>query len=234
MVGVTHIVPVGFTSSILAESIRSRPFSKVIMVLGDNADDPDEQRARDTATDLIKSLGEIETDSIEVPSMDVYAAAKMISDVIVAEKKASQEVLVNLSGSLRTIGIAAYVAATLCGVESYIGVPKYSEGKVSGVKSVIRVPSLPLKSLFEDKQRIISSIGEDGKSMVELISILNPNLSKDDPKYNSERSRISHHIKSLKKDKLVISEKDGKEVKIRLSELGFILSKCNNLGELYD
>ncbi len=226
MVGITHIVPVGFTVSILADSIRSKPFSKVILVVGDNPGDKEEDNARKTAQELIGKLGEIDSEIIEVPSMDVYAAADIISRKIVAEKKDGNTVLANLSGSLRTIGIAAYVAATLCGVESYIGMPSYKDEKIAGARSVVDVPCLPIKNLFEDKQKILSQITEEGRSMVELITSLNPDLSREDPKYNSERSRISHHIKDLKGDSLVDSEKDGKEVRIKLTELGKIYSNC--------
>ena len=228
MVGVTHIVPVGFTESILADSIRSKSFSKVILIIGDNKGDKEDDLARKTADKLIKNLGNIEYEIVEVPSMDVYKAADIISKKIVAEKQNGNDVLANLSGSLRTIGIAAYVAATLCGIESYIGMPDYVDKKVSGSKKIVDVPCLPIKELFEDKGKILSKIDEDGKSMIELITSLNPKLSRDDPKYNSERSRISHHIRDLKEDQLVNSEKDGKEVTIRLTELGKIYSNCRN------
>ena len=229
MVGFTHIVPVGFTSSILAESIRSKPFNKVIVVVGDNRGDKEDDLARATGVELLQKLGDIESEFIEVPSMDVYAAADIISKKMISEKQLGNTVLANLSGSLRTIGIATYVAATLCGVESYIGMPMYRDLRVSGAKKVVDIPCLPIKIMFEDKGKILSQIGEEGKSMVELITSLNPNLEKDDKKYNSERSRISHHIRDLKEDNLVDSKKDGKEVKIKLTDLGKIYLNCLNV-----
>ena len=50
------------------------------------------------------------------------------------------------------------------------------------------------------------------------IKEINPDI--DEKNLDKERSRLSYHIKDLKKAGLVISKKEGRKVKLSLSEMG--------------
>lgn len=41
-------------------------------------------------------------------------------------------------------------------------------------------------------------------------------------RYNPERSRLSHHLKDLKNDEFIEIEKEGKNIKIKITNLGKI------------
>lgn len=56
----------------------------------------------------------------------------------------------------------------------------------------------------------------------EIVTKLNSKIQKGEPGYENEKSRISHHIKDLKKDGLVYTDRKGKNLRVKLTEQGMI------------
>ncbi|MBN2014509.1 MAG: helix-turn-helix transcriptional regulator, partial [Candidatus Altiarchaeota archaeon] len=141
---------------------------------------------------------------------DVTATALTLIDVIRKEQAAENEVKINLSGSLRTAGIAAYLAAQTTETKAYIGLPEYKNGKITGIRSVKEAPRLPLKKLSKEKKEILVKLKNTETLLEELMK----------EKTESERSRISYHLSDLKKDGLIETSRKGRNIKAKLTDAG--------------
>jgi len=74
---------------------------------------------------------------------------------------------------------------------------------------------IPLKDLSEGKRDILAALRDRG-------DLLLPELMKE--KTESERSRLSYHLKDLKKDGLVETVKEGRNLKVSLTFAGRLYS----------
>lgn len=103
--------------------MKNYPVSKVILVLGKNRENASEKRARKVAEQVRKDLGFLSFDSMETDAKDVVSAA---TDLVIRarqEKKSGNRIVYNLSGSLRTLDIAGYIASLLTGSQASVGIP---------------------------------------------------------------------------------------------------------------
>jgi len=154
---VKHLVPVGFTPEVLAGSIRRFPVDGVILVRGKDRSLPNAEKAEEAARSVREALGSVPCEDFFVDVDDIEGAALSLVGRIIAERASGCEVLVNLSGSIRSLGVAAYLAALSSGAPAYIGLPDYKGGVVCGVRKVVSVPLMPLKELSREKQEIMLS-----------------------------------------------------------------------------
>lgn len=224
---IAHIVPVGHTKLKLLESLRQFPMQKVILLLGKDRNLEGEDKARQTAMDLridIKAIAEVEEETID--KEDVLQCALDITRIISKERKDGFEVKLNATGSMRTVGIGCYIAALVTGAEIYSGLSAYDEaGENIGIKKILHIPPFPIKDISKEQFKILKGLSGNGgsvNSVDELISIVNPEASPDRSDYQKERARFSYHLKELKKDGFIETEKEGKNVKVGLSKIGEI------------
>ncbi len=224
---IAHIVPVGHTKLKLLESLRQFPMQKVILLLGRDRNLEGEDKARQTAMDLrmdIKAIAEVEEETID--KEDVLQCALDITRIISKERKDGFEVKLNATGSMRTVGIGCYIAALVTGAEIYSGLSAYDEtGENIGIKKILPIPPFPIKDISKEQFKILKGLSGNGgsvDSVDELISIVNPEASPDRSDYQKERARFSYHLKELKKEGFIETEKEGKNVKVRLSKIGEI------------
>lgn len=223
---VVHIIPVGFTKPTLIESMKNYPFHRVYLVLGREETEA-ELRARKLADEIEEDISGIaEVLRIKVSFDDIYSSSAEIIKIIKREKKLGNEVMLNISGSMRSLAIACYLAASLCGVKAYIGLPEYHGDAVVGISRVVEVPLFPIREVNGEKLEILKILFERKQlsSIDELISILKPEIFKKSRArdYLKERSRISYHLKELEKGKFIKSEKKGKRKVLELTELGYL------------
>jgi len=210
MVCTVHIVPVGHTRETLIGSLRRYPVDRVVFVLGKNKEAEGERKAREVAADLKKDLGTIPWEEMFLDLDDISAVALAVVERINQERAAGCEVRINLSGSLRSAGAGCYLAALVTGTPAYIGLPDYKGGKLAGVREVKEVPLIPLKDFSLEKKGIMKALVMGPKLMGDLLSA----------KTESERSRLSYHLKDLKKDGLVETVKEGRNLKVSLTFAG--------------
>jgi DNA-binding transcriptional ArsR family regulator len=215
---VVHIVPVGHTPETLIGSIRRYPADKVFLVRGKDKALPGAKEAEETANKVRKALGSIKCEDLPVDIDDIEMSALLIAEKILAEKAGDCDVMVNLSGSLRSLDVAAYLAALATGAQAYMGLPDYKDKKIVGVRKVVTVPLMPLKDLSTEKRDIIRALGasKDGLRLEELIK----RSGRLREEAVSERSRLSYHISDLKKDGLVETIKEGRNIKAKLTFAG--------------
>lgn len=223
---VVHIMPVGLKKERLLESIRrsGHPIQKVYLVLGKDKKLSGEENVHKTAEEIEKTLNVlVEVEKIYVDKLDVYSAALEMLKVIKKEITEGNEVLINASDSIRTLCISCYVAAQLSGSRLYIALPKYENGEEVGIDKVVEIPIPPLKKISDDKLVIVKTLQEQGgevESINRLIELLEGKTEDDQKKYMAQRARMSYHLKGLEEDGLVEMRREGKNVKIKLTELG--------------
>ncbi len=232
---VTHIVPVGHTKEKLVDSIRQFPVHRVILIVGRDLNVSGEDKVYDTARDIERELkGFVEIEWRKVDKLDVLNGAIDILRIIKEERSRGREVKINVTGSLRTIGIACYIAALVTNTEIYSALPAYRNGKVVGIKEIFTIPFFPIKELPEEQMEILRSLQGNGAASVdELISRLKPKLEKGTREYANERARLSHHLKILREDGFLEGEKAGKNVRLRLSRIGEIYAMGKTKGKNY-
>jgi CRISPR-associated protein Csa3 len=221
-----HIIPVGFSKEKLLESLKHYPFQKVYLLVGRDHLEM-EEKVREIAQSMKRDLEAIvEVEEVEVDKEDVLEAARDIVKIINYEKAKGNEVMVNISGSMRTLAVASYIAASLTGAKVYSGISKYSEeGKPIGVQKTVDIPLFPIKRLSQKKEAILKVLYKsDGyaSSLEEIIRRLKPELEPGSKEYNAERSLVSYHVNALKEEGFVETEKSGKNLIVRLSKLGEI------------
>ena len=213
---VVHVLPVGTNKDVLLESTKlsGKPIQKVYLILGKD----DGKEIYKNADEIEKTLSVlVEVKRITVDKKDIYGTALDMLKVIKEELKDGNEVLINASDTTREMCISCYIAAQLSGSKLYLAIT--SNGKIDRVIDVL-IP--PLKKISDDKLTIIKTIAEQGgevESINKLIELLEGKTD-DQKKYMAQRARMSYHLKGLEEDGLVEMRREGKNVRIMLTELG--------------
>lgn len=219
---IVHLVPVGFTPQTLVGSIRRYPVDRVILVRGKDKSLPGADKAEETAKTVKKDLGSVKCDDLFVDIDDIEQSALSLAGRIIKERDEGCDVMVNLSGSLRSLDVAAYLAALSTGAPAYMGLPDYKEGKVVGVRKVVDVPILPLKDISKEKRDILASLNSAKDGL--LLEALIKKSGRLREEAVSERSRLSYHLSDLKKDGLIETVKVGRNLKVKLTFAGKLYS----------
>ena len=135
--------------------MRQYPFHKIILVLGKTTS-PGEEKAEAVAAEIRGEFEKIaEIEEIHVELDDIYTAAIAIAKNIRAEEKQGNTVMVNASGSLRTVGISCYLACAVTGATLYVALPAYENGVLTGIRQVLNVPPAPLKDAGREELLIL-------------------------------------------------------------------------------
>ncbi len=250
----TALVFIGHTKERIIESIRcSRSYSvgKIILVVGEQKSSG-ELKARQIAEELTKDLATFfEVEIMRIDKKDVMWAAQQLTSKIRSEQTKGSDVLLNMSGSLRTFSIAAYIAGCITGSKMVTAIPEYDkDDNEIGIEDVIDLPALPINMLKDEQLRILAALGGDYNksptspsrkkkrsgpiepvdikgvaSLDELVLLLNPKIEKGTDAFATERSRLSHHLKNFESMGLVTKTKSGKNVGVKLTGLGEIMSE---------
>jgi len=246
----TALVFIGHTKERIIESIRgvrSVSIDKIILVVGEQ-ETTGEQKARGIAEELTKDLATFfDVETARIDKKDVMRAAQQITGIIRNEQASGRDVLLNMSASLRTFSIAAYIAGCITRSKMISAIPKYDKDDHEiGIEDIIDLPALPINTLKEEQLRILTALGRDRSeppaipsrkkkvtmvseitsrsggvaSLDELVLLLDPKIKKGTDAFATERSRLSHHLKNFESMGLVTKVKSGKNVMVRLTGLG--------------
>jgi len=218
------IVFVGHYKDRLIESIRhlrEYPIERIILVVGKQKS-TGERKSQDVAEELKQDLAQLfDVSIIKVDKEDVMLAASTLTSIIRKEQAAGNNVVLNLSGSLRTFSIAGYISGCMTQSRAITVIPKYNDDDEEiGIESIIDLPILPVTPLRKEHVDIISAIDKGVSSLDELVFRMNPNMKRTSEEFPRERSRLSHHVKNFESMGLIVKEKTGKNVGIKVTALG--------------
>jgi hypothetical protein len=220
-----HIIPVGHTKTTLTEGMRQYPFHKIVLILG-KGKGPGEEKAEAVAAEIRSEFEKVaEIEEVHVELDEIYPTAITIAEKIRAEEKMGNVVMVNASGSLRTVGISCYLACAITGATLYVALPAYEDNRLTGIRQVLVVPPAPLKDVGTEELSILKYLLKHGTldSVDTLIQGLR-GLGKNSQSYQKERARMSYHIKKLRGNSFIETSKTGKNLKIALTSLGRLIA----------
>ncbi|AIG98452.1 Bacterial regulatory protein, arsR family [Archaeoglobus fulgidus DSM 8774] len=223
----TQIVFVGHHKKRLLESIRALreyPVRKVVLAVGQQGSSG-ERKARKIAEELAEELKTVwDIEIVEIDKKDVMRAASQLVSLIKRESERG-EVILNISGSLRTFAVAAYIAACVTGSRIITSIPRYDENDNEvGIEEIVEIPVLPVDFPGKEQLEIISAMDSGVESLDDLVFRLNPDIKKGSKEFRSERSRLSHHLAKLEEAGFVRRKKVGRNVRIEPTSLGRIVA----------
>ena len=206
--------------------LSNYPVGRIILVVGEQLSSG-ERRSRDLAKEMTHELGQIfEVETVAIDKKDITRSSVQIVNLIRSEMNRENDVIVNISGSLRTFAISAYIAGSITGCKVITSIPGYDEsGEESGVEEIVEIPILPVCFLRDEQMRIVAAVEDGVNSLDELIIRLNPLIIKYSDDFYKERSRVSHHLKVLEDNGFIIKKRNGRQINVTLSELGNMM--CN-------
>lgn len=231
----THVVFVGHHRERLIESItqyRKYPITRVVLVLGDD-DTTGERTSRKVAARVKADLSPVyEVTIIKVDKRNILTAVSQLIDLILSEREKGRNCILNMSGSLRTYAIAAYIAGCLTQSPMITSIPRYDEeDREVGIEEIIELPTIPVQFPRKDQAELLEAIAKSNGYLEDLIVQVNPGAKDVPADYAKERSRLFHHLKKIEEMGFVTKEKAGKQVMFSLSPLGRIFAKvCREEG----
>lgn len=216
---VTHIVPVGIKKDDILDGLKQHLIHKAVLLVGE-----DNKKCTRVAKELESALhGFADVEKVNVKDTDVFDMALKLVDIIEKETKRNREVMLNVSCSSGNTGIACYLASLATNAKIYTTITKPGGGRILNVQEILLFPK---KEIPTEQICILESLkGRGVDSLDELIVRIKPHLKKNTTPFNNERARICHHIKSLKNNGLIETEKVGKNLKINLNPIGMLYLK---------
>jgi|GEM_PF-381063 CRISPR-associated protein Csa3 len=224
---ITQLVFVGHHKERVLESVRALrelPVSKIVLFVGEE-DLPGEERARMTAEEIKNDLEAIyDVEIARINKKNVIKASEQLVDLIIRERRRGKDIVINASGSLRTLAIAGYIAACITRSKIFTSIPRYDKvGEEVGIEEIIEVPTLLVNFFGEEQMEILEAIEDGVDSLDELIERTNPGIKKGSEEFFKERSRLSHHITKLGRSGAVRKVRVGRNIRIELTPLGRLL-----------
>lgn len=223
MLKVVHIIPVGPNKESILESIKKSGYSiqKAYLILNKDYVEK-EHKIADELEENLKALVDVQRISVE---LNVYKAAQGMLKVIKKEQEEGNKVLMNATGSTNITCMACYIAAQLSGSKFYW---KFIEEVIPRVSSIAEIPLPTIKEINKDRITIIKTLQSNGggiNSIKDLINLMEGKASGKE--YMAQRARINHYLKSLEEDNLIKTERKGKKMEIKLTELGWTYAIIN-------
>jgi CRISPR-associated protein Csa3 len=230
----TQIVLVGHTPRRLVEGIRRVPAEKVVLVMGDKLELEGEAKVVETA-EAVEALfkGIMEIERLYVDKEDILAAAQTILGKIREEIEKGAEVWINVSGSLRQMAIACYMAALVSRTSVYSVLPEYdSEFQEVGVKAIYEVPFFPIKEVAEPMMKLLRMVkAKEGIESVDQLAVEMFGAQKGEA-YNRARAKVSYYVKELEAEGFIQRKREGQRVRIELTPLGGIYALGKEIRDL--
>lgn len=232
---ITQFVFVGHHKERILDSIRAlrgMPVEKVVLFVGEE-ELPGEKKVREVAEYVkmeIKAIYEVEVAQID--KRNVLRATIQLLEAINRERVRGRDVVINASGSLRTLAIAGYIAACVTNSRIFTSIPKYDEREEEvGVEEVVEIPTLPIDFPPKEQIEILRAIDGGVDALDELVARLKPGIEKGSEDFLKERSRVSHHLLKLERIGAVRKVKVGRNVRVVPTTFGEILRRatlCRN------
>jgi len=214
---VTHIISVGGGKGTILDGLKQHLIHKAVLLINNN-----NAECLGVANELENALNgfaDVKRENLE--DKNIFEIALKLVDIIKKERASKSEVLLNVSSSSGDIGIACYLASLTTDTKIYTTVTNEKNGDLLRIQEILPFPK---KEIPKEQVCILEFLNEkEVESLDELIIRIKPKIKKNTTLFNNERARICHHIKSLKNNGIIETEKVGKTLKIEI----------NSIGELY-
>lgn len=211
------------------KQLKNYSTERFILIIGEDPSIPGEKKVHKIAHELeneIKTFWDVRIEQIN--KLELFKAVEQLIKIVKYEQKIGNEILFNTAGSIRVLSIAAYIVSCVLDLKIVTALPAYDEnGQDIGVSEIIEIPILPIALPGKEQYEIINSIDNSVDSIDEIIDNMNLKHKLSDKKVKSERSRLSHHLKYLESQKIIIREKEGRNTKVYLTERGKLFKKLN-------
>jgi CRISPR-associated protein Csa3 len=225
----THLVPVGFTSNKLIASLKQFPVHKIILII--HVGDYKNESVMAAVKEIEHAFRGFDVTNFLIDREAVLYSSLQILSLIEKEVKAGSSVKINISGGMRNIGIAAYIASLVSDIPIYSDIPGHKDGTYY-LEGILDIPLFPIKELAREQISMLEKLGDGVDSVDELIYRLKPELEKGTVDFGNERSRLSHHIRKLSNAGFIETERNSKNLVIRKSKLGEIYLKGREIKRL--
>jgi CRISPR-associated protein Csa3 len=205
------------------------PMGKIILVVGEQSSSG-EEKSRVIAEEIKGELSSlVKTEIAYIDKKNVKRGALQIISLIKSEEKSGRKTILNISGSLRTFTVSAYIAGSITRSRVITSIPRYDENEnETGIEELIEVPVLPVCFLRDEQMQIVLSIDKGVDSLDEIIMRIKPSIEKYSNDFYKERSRVSHHLKVLEESGFIVKNKKGRNISVNLSDLGWMMSQIND------
>ncbi|MHA1360055.1 MAG: HFX_2341 family transcriptional regulator domain-containing protein [Candidatus Helarchaeota archaeon] len=198
----TQIVLVGHTKNRLIEGIKHFPTNKLILVLGKNPNLEGELKVIQIADELETLFCNLmDVEKIFINKEDVLQSTKTILKKILEETRANHKIQINISGSLRQMAIACYIASLVSKTPIYSVLPSYDQNfKELGIKEIYEIPFFPIKELSNNSMQILKILNKtkEIESIEQLINFFYSDVT--NANINQYRGKISYYLKELELD----------------------------------
>jgi CRISPR locus-related DNA-binding protein len=171
------------------------------------------EKALQIVLEFLKKYFEgVEYEVISIPTKDFERSVSMIGERLMKLKSLGYDVILNLSGGMRSLIIELLVASTLVGLKGVVEVELENlEGYLSFTIDVLRIRA-PLK---EEYKSVLNAIIEAGEI----------NLSQLSRKVAMAKSTIHKIVKKMIEEGLVEYEKVGKEYRLKARTIAKLFTK---------
>lgn len=217
-------------------TLKDYPTDKVILIVGKQ--NAEENILKKIAEEVVEN--ELKLWNVEIVEIDKENILNATYELIQLIKGQNEEdTILNISGSLWTFAVAAYISASITGSRLISSIPVFSEkGEEIDVKGFIEIPVLPIDFPNDDQIDILTAIGDGVNSLDEIVSRLPPPKPKGGgyirgvriPKHERSKSGISHHLSKIEAKGFVRKTKVGRNVRIELTALGKMFIELRRLG----
>jgi len=209
------ILSLGFDERFAIRSILRTGLSsgdKVLIFTAEPIVDKAEKALQIVLEFLKKYFEGVEYEVISIPTKDFERSVSMIGERLMKLKSLGYDVILNLSGGMRSLIIELLVASTLVGLKGVVEVELENlEGYLSFTIDVLRIRA-PLK---EEYKSVLNAIIEAGEI----------NLSQLSRKVAMAKSTIHKIVKKMIEEGLVEYEKVGKEYRLKARTIAKLFTK---------
>jgi len=234
MAKVTQLVLVGHTKVRLVDGIKRVPTDKLVLVVGDIPNLEGEAKVVEIAEAIESIFRDLMTiEWLKVDKEDIFAAARTILQKVEDEVEGGIEVKINISGSLRQMAIACYIAALVSKTPIFSVLPEYDANfQEIGVKEVYEIPYFPIKQVSAAEVEILKVVNQKGivESIEQLMAETYGKVTEQD--YNRVRAKISYYVKELEEEGYIQKRRAGQKVQIELTQLGEIYVVGQEISKL--
>lgn len=238
-----HIIPMGLEIDRVIAGLKEYPTNYAIFIYGTNPKLDVEQKARINGKKIEKMINATVTVRNEfIDHSDFQIAFNKIFDIFKDLKKDGYNIFINLSSGSRIISSAALIVAYMTdSIPYYISPSKYNLSKTTtvltkGYENIFQLPTMTIERPTGQEILVLNGLKKKGGG-VEKQNDLIPYLEthgffseqkdrEDSKRYQARmRAKLNRTLEKLSQKNFVILKKEGRTVKVNLTNSGKLFTK---------